>query len=122
MHTVDDERMRSAGDPQSAAPGRLEAALRPTTPISPLGPARGPLARLSDRAYGLAFLLVVGLLMAYAVASYEKVFVPVVHVTLLTDRIGSQMQVSSDVKIRGLIVGEVRSIESTASGARLDLA
>jgi virulence factor Mce-like protein len=32
------------------------------------------------------------------------------------------MQASSDVKIRGLIVGEVRSIETTASGARLDLA
>ncbi|QGN59597.1 MCE family protein [Nostocoides sp. HKS02] len=114
--------MRPAGDPESATPGRLHAAVRPTTPISPLGPARGPLARLGDRAYGLAFLLVVGLLMAFAVASYVKAFSPVVHVSLLTDRIGSQLQTSSDVKLRGLVVGEVRGIETTATGARLDLA
>ena len=37
-------------------------------------------------------------------------------VNLLTDRIGSQLQTSSDVKIRGLIVGEVRSIETTGNG------
>ncbi|HEV7173686.1 MCE family protein, partial [Pedococcus sp.] len=122
MQTVDDERMRPAGDPGSVAPGRLEAALRPTTPDSPLGPATGPIARLGDRSYGLAFLLVVGLLIGLSVATYEKAFVPVVHVTLLTDRIGSQLQTASDVKLRGLIVGEVRSIETTGNGARLDLA
>ncbi|MGZ4451258.1 MAG: MlaD family protein, partial [Nocardioides sp.] len=104
------------------APGWLEAALRPTTPDSPLGPATGPIARLGDRAYGVTFLLVVGLLIGFSVATYEKAFVPVVHVTLLTDRIGSQLQTASDVKLRGLIVGEVRSIETTGTGARLDLA
>ncbi|HEV7172978.1 MAG TPA: mammalian cell entry protein, partial [Pedococcus sp.] len=82
----------------------------------------GLMGRLGNHAYGVGFIAVVALLVALSIASFQKVFVPVVHVTLLTDRIGSQMQVSSDVKIRGLIVGEVRSIESTASGARLDLA
>jgi virulence factor Mce-like protein len=43
-------------------------------------------------------------------------------VSLKTDRIGSQLQTASDVKIRGLIVGQVRSIETTGHGATLRLA
>jgi virulence factor Mce-like protein len=61
-------------------------------------------------------------LVGLSVASFQKRFTPVVEVTLLTDRIGSQLQVASDVKLRGLVVGEVRSIEVTGSGARLGLA
>ncbi|HMM97221.1 MCE family protein [Phycicoccus sp.] len=82
----------------------------------------GLLAGLRARAYGVAFLLVVALLVALSIASFEKVFTKVVTVTLRTDRIGSQMQEAADVKIRGLIVGEVRSISATASGATLTLA
>jgi virulence factor Mce-like protein len=43
-------------------------------------------------------------------------------VSLETDRVGSQLQEASDVKLRGLIVGEVRSVETTGRGARLGLA
>ena len=100
----------------------LHGSLLPTTPDSPLGPARGPVARLGNRAYGMAFLLVVGLLVGASIASYTKVFTPVVMVNLLTDRIGSQLQAASDVKLRGLIVGQVRTIDVTAEGARLGLA
>ena len=103
-------------------PGRLRAARLPTTPASPLGPATGALSRLGDKAYGVGFLVVVALLVGLSVASFQKRFTPVVEVTLLTDRIGSQLQVASDVKLRGLVVGEVRSIEVTGSGARLGLA
>jgi virulence factor Mce-like protein len=117
-----DERARPAQDDRATRPGALEAATLPTTPTSPLGPARGPIARLGDRAYGLAFLIVVGTLIGLSVASYAKVFTRTVDVTLLTDRIGSQLQVASDVKLRGLIVGEVRRVESTGRGARLQLA
>ncbi|WP_460966895.1 MlaD family protein, partial [Pedococcus soli] len=122
MRTVDVERTRPVQDPALADPGRLSAARLPTTPRSPLGPATGGLARLSDRTYGVAFLLVVGLLLSLSVASYAQVFTPVVRVTLETDRIGSQLQTAADVKIRGVIVGQVRSIESTGDGARLGLA
>ena len=82
----------------------------------------GVLARLGRRAYGIAFLLVVALGITLSVATFNKVFTRVVAVELRTDRIGSQMQEASDVKIRGVIVGEVRSITSTADGATLGLA
>ena len=77
------------------------------------------LSRLGNRAYGVGFILVVALLVGLSVASFQKRFTSVVMVNLLTDRIGSQLQTSSDVKIRGLIVGEVRSIETTGKGATL---
>src|SRR6476660_2599702 len=93
-----------------------------TIPERPVGPARGALSRLGNKAYGVGFLVVVALLVGLSVASFQKRFSPVVEVTLLTDRIGSQLQVASDVKLRGLVVGEVRSIEVTGSGARLGLA
>lgn len=82
----------------------------------------GVLARLGKRAYGIAFLLVVALGVSLSIAAFTKVFTKVVSVELRTDRIGSQMQEASDVKIRGVIVGEVRSITSTADGATLGLA
>ena len=87
-----------------------------------LGPAKGALSRVGNRAYGVGFILVVALLVGLSIASFQKRFTSVVMVNLLTDRIGSQLQTSSDVKIRGLIVGEVRSIETTGKGARLQLA
>ena len=91
--------------------------MSPTTP----GPD-GIIRRLGNHAYGAAFLLVVAALLALSVATFQKRFANVVMVTLDTDRIGSQLQEASDVKIRGLVVGEVRHITVTPSGARLDLA
>lgn len=78
--------------------------------------------RLSTKAYGVVFLVVVALLLGLAIASFQKRFTPVVMVTLETSRTGSQLQESSDVKLRGLIVGEVRTIEATPTGTRLGLA
>ncbi|KRE61047.1 MCE family protein [Nostocoides sp. Soil756] len=82
----------------------------------------GFLAGLRSRSYGIAFLLVVAVLLTLSIAAFNKVFTDVVTVTLKTDRIGSQLQESSDVKIRGLIVGEVRGIEAGPQGATLTLA
>ncbi|WP_406829680.1 MCE family protein [Pedococcus sp. KACC 23699] len=87
-----------------------------------VGPAKGVLSRLGNKAYGVGFIAVVALLVGLSIASFQKRFTPVVTVTLLTDRIGSQLQTSSDVKLRGLIVGEVRSIRTTGDGASLQLA
>lgn len=84
--------------------------------------ATSSLGRLGHRTYGVAFLLVVALLLTLSVASFTKVFTDVVDVTLRTDRIGSQLQEASDVKIRGLIVGEVRTITAGKDGATLGLA
>jgi phospholipid/cholesterol/gamma-HCH transport system substrate-binding protein len=80
------------------------------------------LPRLGRRSAGLAFVLVLALLVALAVAVFQQRFTPVVPVTLMTDSIGNQLQSQSDVKIRGLIVGEVRSISSVGHGARVELA
>jgi virulence factor Mce-like protein len=78
--------------------------------------------RLGQKAYGIIFLLVLALLLGLAIASFQKRFTPVVMVTLETDRLGSQLQESSDVKLRGLLVGEVRRIQATPTGTRLELA
>jgi phospholipid/cholesterol/gamma-HCH transport system substrate-binding protein len=74
------------------------------------------------RLYGLVFLLVMSLLLALTIALYQKRFKPVVEVTLRSDRAGLQLLPLSDVKVRGLIVGEVREVRATATGAQLGLA
>ena len=58
--------------------------------------------------------------LTYAV--FNKTFVDVVHVDVTSSRAGLQLPVHADVKMRGVIVGEVRSIESVGDGARLDVA
>ncbi|SES49922.1 virulence factor Mce family protein, partial [Pedococcus cremeus] len=78
--------------------------------------------RAANPLSGVAFLLVIALLMGLSVASFRHVFTDVVMVSLRTDRIGSQLQTSSDVKLRGLVVGEVRDIRTTGKGAVLSLA
>ena len=84
-------------------------------------PAKGAaLVRL--RLSGLAFLLVIASLVWLTVLIYQKTFTPVVHVQLKADRIGNQLSAPADVKIRGLVVGEVRAVHSTGSGATIDLA
>ncbi|HEX7536993.1 MAG TPA: MCE family protein [Dermatophilaceae bacterium] len=87
-----------------------------------IGPSRGAISRVSNYTYGVTFLLAVVLLVGFAIASFQKKFTPVVMVTLKAERIGNQLQKASDVKIRGLIVGEVRSITSTGSGASIEMA
>jgi virulence factor Mce-like protein len=89
--------------------------------------APGPLTqhtrkRIGTKAYGVVFLTVVAVLVGLAVASFQKRFTPVVMVTLEASRLGSQLQEGADVKLRGLLVGEVRTIEVTPDGARLGLA
>jgi phospholipid/cholesterol/gamma-HCH transport system substrate-binding protein len=78
--------------------------------------------RVRYRLYGLAFLLVVALALALTVALYQKTFKDVVSVKVQTDRAGLQLLDRSDVKVRGLIVGEVRGIKATSNGAEIELA
>jgi phospholipid/cholesterol/gamma-HCH transport system substrate-binding protein len=71
---------------------------------------------------GVAFLIVVALLLGLTVAVYNKTFVKIVPVTLQASSTGNQLNLGADVKVRGLIVGEVRSIKSNGSRATLKLA
>jgi phospholipid/cholesterol/gamma-HCH transport system substrate-binding protein len=74
------------------------------------------------RVLGIAFVLLLCGLVALSVGFYTKAFTDVVRVKLVTDRIGNQLRVGSDVKLRGIIVGEVRHVRSDGRHATLDLA
>ncbi|MEC3973949.1 MCE family protein [Amycolatopsis sp. H20-H5] len=80
------------------------------------------LLRLRHQALGLAFLVVVVLFFVTTIAFYTKQFTPITSVRLETDHIGNQMRAGADVKVRGMVVGEVRSIESLGDHAALNLA
>jgi len=77
---------------------------------------------LLHRAAGVAFamLLVAGAWYTYAV--FNQTFADVVHVTVEAPRAGLQLPKNADVKVRGVIVGQVRSAESNGDGAVLDVA
>ncbi|WP_082556471.1 MCE family protein [Modestobacter sp. Leaf380] len=84
--------------------------------------SRGRGAVVRQRLQGLAFLVVIALLLGLAVATYQKAFSDAVEVRLETDSIGNQLATASDVKIRGVIVGEVRAVEAQEGGAVVTLA
>jgi len=79
----------------------------------------GPVGR---KALGAAFLclLVLSGWLTYAV--FTQQFVDIVPVKLRTSSIGLQMEPLADVKIRGVIVGEVRDMHAAGEGAVLNLA
>ena len=79
-------------------------------------------ALVRQRLTGLVFLAVLGALVATSVGLYLKAFTPVVTVTLETDRIGNQLGLGADVKARGVLVGEVRSVRTAPDGAQVELA
>ncbi|WP_242902955.1 MCE family protein [Actinomadura terrae] len=78
--------------------------------------------RFRYRLLGLAMLVAVALLLALTVALFNKALTPVTRVDVAAERAGLQLLPHSDVKVRGLIVGEVRGTEATDGGARLHLA
>ncbi len=84
--------------------------------------SRGRAAAVRRRLQGLAFLVVLALLLGLSVALYNKAFTEVAYVTLETDTAGNQLQEASDVKVRGVIVGEVREVRAAADGATIELA
>jgi phospholipid/cholesterol/gamma-HCH transport system substrate-binding protein len=70
----------------------------------------------------VAFLLVPLLLIWLSGAVYNKKFTKVTWVTLQTASAGSEMHPHADVKLRGVVVGEVREISSNGGVATLKLA
>src|SRR4051794_23850942 len=77
---------------------------------------------LRRRLQGVAFLVVLVVLLGLSVAVYNKVFTDVATVTLKTDTVGNQLKEASDVKVRGVIVGEVRDVSADFDGATIELA
>ncbi|KUM80980.1 MCE family protein [Streptomyces sp. ISL-22] len=74
------------------------------------------------RLYGVVFLAVLALLLSLSVAVYRQAFTPVVRITLEADSLGNQLDPQADVKLRGLLVGEVREVHADGTKARLDIA
>ena len=58
---------------------------------------------------GALLIVAVILFVGWSVTSYNKTFKEVVSVDLITDSVGNALPLNADVKVRGLIVGEVRS-------------
>lgn len=71
---------------------------------------------------GVAFLVAGALLVWLSVALYDKQFTPVAMVTVLTGSAGNEMHPGAQVMVRGVQVGEVRTVSADGAGARLELA
>ncbi|MBB6419244.1 MCE family protein [Streptomyces massasporeus] len=74
------------------------------------------------RLYGVVFIAVLALLLSLSVAVYRQAFTPVVRITLEADSLGNQLDPRADVKLRGLLVGEVRGVRADGTKATLDIA
>jgi len=86
------------------------------------GQAGATRTALTGRAFGIGFLALLLFFVWLTYAVYAKKFVDYVPVKLKTSNVGLQLNTRADVKIRGMIVGEVRGIESDGDGAVLHLA
>ncbi|MGW2178227.1 MCE family protein [Streptomyces sp. NPDC001732] len=74
------------------------------------------------RLAGVAFLLVPAVLVWVSVSVYRKDFTDDATVTVRTGSVGNEMHHNADVKLRGVVVGQVRGIAADGDGARLTLA
>ncbi|WP_030591768.1 MCE family protein [Streptomyces anulatus] len=74
------------------------------------------------RLAGVTFLLVPAILVWVSVSVYEKDFTDDATVTVRTGSVGNEMHDNADVKLRGVVIGQVRSIATDGDGARLTLA
>lgn len=83
---------------------------------------RPPLSATRRRLYGLALLLIMALVVTMCLLTFNKVFKPVEMVTLQTETVGNQLSKQGDVKLRGVIVGEIRSVESDGQKATIEMA
>ncbi|WP_328415633.1 MCE family protein [Micromonospora sp. NBC_00389] len=77
---------------------------------------------MRHRILGIVFIAVLTAALTASVLQYRKAFTPVDWVTLQAGRSGLQLSPGADVKVRGVVVGEVRSVGSEGAGATIRLA
>jgi virulence factor Mce-like protein len=79
--------------------------------------------RTLRRVQGLAFLLVIALLLGLTIIIYDKKlpWQSTDKVTVTAQRIGNQLIIPADVKYNGVLVGRVSSVHSNGTNATLDL-
>ncbi|MFL6060526.1 MAG: MCE family protein [Marmoricola sp.] len=68
---------------------------------------------------GVAYLVVAALLVGLSIAIYQKVFQPVTMVTVKADRAGLQLAKFGDVRLHGVLVGQVRGISQDGQEASI---
>lgn len=78
--------------------------------------------KLLRRSAGIVFLAVMALLAWLSISVYQQKFSDDVLITLQADRVGNQLNKSSEVKARGVVVGTVRAVHGDETGATIDLA
>ncbi|MFF4596208.1 MCE family protein [Amycolatopsis sp. NPDC001319] len=83
---------------------------------------RGRLPAVPRRLMGLAYFAAILAFLGLTIAAYDKVFTTVTTVTLRAGHIGNQLTRLADVKLRGVLVGEVREITTSGDGTSLTLA
>jgi ABC-type transporter Mla subunit MlaD len=66
---------------------------------------------------GVAFLAVLALLVGLSVAKYAGAFRSGVPVTMEVDRVGNQLTSRADVKVRGMVVGQVDEVATNGAHA-----
>jgi phospholipid/cholesterol/gamma-HCH transport system substrate-binding protein len=79
------------------------------------------MTRLRYQAYGVVMLVLGALFVVICLAYFNQAFRPVSKVSLHISRSGLQLLPGSDVKVRGLIIGDVSSITSDGQGAVIHL-
>ena len=98
---------------QNVPAGRGAAASRPPR----TGHARPPAGRnYLPPLLGLATVLIIGVIFAVAVGLFQGFFTETVPVTVIAQRAGLVMSPDAKVKLRGVQVGKVASIESLPNG------
>ncbi|GAA1367880.1 MCE family protein [Catellatospora chokoriensis] len=77
---------------------------------------------IRQRLLGAGFVLVLVSALTLSVLVYQRAFTPVEWVTLRTDHVGMQLSEGADVKLRGVVIGDVREIRADGAAATLRLA
>lgn len=71
---------------------------------------------------GVVFLTVIAVLIAFSIAVYQKKFDRVTMVTIEADRAGLQLARFGDVRINGVLIGQVRSVGDDGKQAVIKVA
>jgi phospholipid/cholesterol/gamma-HCH transport system substrate-binding protein len=71
---------------------------------------------------GVVFLTVMALLVGLSIAIYQKVFDTVTTITIKADRAGLQLAKFGDVRLNGVLIGQVRGIAQDGKEASIEVA
>jgi phospholipid/cholesterol/gamma-HCH transport system substrate-binding protein len=79
-------------------------------------------SKTKGRIAGLVFFLVIAMFIAFSILTFNKVFRDVGRITVITTDLGNALASDADVKVRGIIIGEVRGFTPQDGQVAIDLA